>query len=147
MRALVQRVLEASVTVDGSVAGEIGPGLTVFLGIKRDDTTARAEQLARKVAQLRIFPDENGKMNRSLLDVSGELLVVSQFTLYGDTRKGNRPSYAEAAPAEIAESLYRYFVQCCVDLGLRVATGVFQAHMQVRLVNDGPVTLLCSIEK
>src|SRR5579875_702629 len=87
MRALVQRVLEASVTVDGSVAGEIGPGLTVFLGIKRDDTTARAEQLARKVAQLRIFPDENGKMNRSLLDVSGELLVVSQFTLYGDTRK------------------------------------------------------------
>jgi D-tyrosyl-tRNA(Tyr) deacylase len=147
MRALVQRVSEASVIVNGDVTGQIGYGLAVFLGIKSGDTPERAQRLAAKIAQLRIFPDEIGKMNRSLLELSGELLVVSQFTLYADTRKGNRPSYAEAAPAAIAEPLYRHFVQCCGDTGLRVETGVFQAHMQVRLVNDGPVTLLLDIEE
>lgn len=147
MRALVQRVSEASVAVNGDIAGRIGWGLVVFLGIRSDDTSPRAERLARKIAHLRIFSDETGKMNRSLLEFSGELLVVSQFTLYGDTRKGNRPSYSEAASAEVAEPLYRHFVRCCSEAGLRVATGVFQAHMQVRLVNDGPVTLLCAVEE
>ncbi|MGH9584527.1 MAG: D-aminoacyl-tRNA deacylase [Bryobacteraceae bacterium] len=147
MRALVQRVSEASVTAKGGLTGEIGCGLAVFLGIKNGDTPARAERLAHKIAHLRIFPDDSGKMNRSLLEMEGELLVVSQFTLYADTRGGNRPSYGEAAPAEIAEPLYRHFVQCCSGAGLRVATGVFQAHMRVRLVNDGPVTLLCGIEE
>lgn len=146
MRALVQRVSEASVTVHSRLTGQIGRGLAVFLGIRNGDTSARAERLAHKIIHLRIFPDESGKMNRSLLETAGELLVVSQFTLYGDTRKGNRPSYAEAAPAAAAEPLYRHFVQCCIQTGLRVAIGEFRAHMEVRLVNDGPVTLLCSAE-
>ena len=146
MRALVQRVSEASVTVNGDVTGQIGRGLVVFLGIRNNDTPSLADQLARKVIQLRIFPDEEGKMNRSLAEVSGELLVVSQFTLYGDTRKGNRPSYTEAARPELAEKLYNYFVNACRETGMQVATGVFQAHMDVRLVNDGPVTLMCDAE-
>lgn len=147
MRALVQRVSEASVTVAGSVQGQIGRGVLVFLGIGRDDTLRRAEQLARKVLQLRIFPDDEGKMNRSVVEISGELLVVSQFTLYGNTRKGNRPSYAEAAGPDLAQPLYDYFAKLCQDSGLRVATGVFQAYMQVGLVNDGPVTLMCYAEE
>lgn len=146
MRALVQRVLEASVAVNGQVTGEIGRGLLVFVGVKHDDTPPRAEQLAQKVIHLRIFPDENGKMNRSLLEVSGEMLVVSQFTLYGDSRKGNRPSFSEAAPIDLAEELYEYFVAHCRERGVQVFTGVFQAHMQVRLINDGPVTLMCYSE-
>lgn len=146
MRALVQRVSEASVTVNGSITGQIGRGLLVFVGVRRDDTRSRAEQLAQKVISLRIFPDEAGKMNRSLFEVSGELLVVSQFTLYGDTIKGNRPSYSEAAQRELAEELYDYFVLQCRSKGAPVATGVFQAHMEVRLVNDGPVTLMCYSE-
>lgn len=146
MRALVQRVSEASVTVQSRLTGQIGRGMAVFLGIRNGDTPARAERLAHKIAHLRIFPDESGRMNRSLLETAGGLLVVSQFTLYGDTRKGNRPSYAEAAAAATAEPLYRHFVQCCIQTGLRVATGEFQAHMEVRLVNDGPVTVLCSAE-
>ena len=146
MRALVQRVSEASVTVEGAITGRIGRGLLVFLGVRFDDTRHRAEALARKVIQLRIFSDDSDKMNRSLRDISGELLVVSQFTLYGDAAKGNRPSYSEAARPDIAEPLYDYFVQVCRDSGLSVATGIFQARMQVRLVNDGPVTLMCYSE-
>ena len=146
MRALVQRVSEASVAVQGSVTGHIGPGLLVLLGIRSDDTPARGELLARKVVQLRIFPDEEGKMNRSLLDISGEMLVVPQFTLYGETDNGNRPSYSRAARPEMAEPLYEYFLKVCRDSGVSVSTGIFQAHMQVRLINDGPVTLMCYSE-
>jgi D-aminoacyl-tRNA deacylase len=146
MRALVQRVSEASVAVQGLVTGHIGGGLLVLLGIRSDDTPARGELLARKVVQLRIFPDEQGKMNRSLLDVSGEMLVVPQFTLYGETDKGNRPSYSRAARPEMAEPLYEYFLKVCRDRGVSVSTGIFQAHMQVRLINDGPVTLMCYSE-
>jgi D-aminoacyl-tRNA deacylase len=146
MRALVQRVSEASVAVQGLVTGHIGGGLLVLLGIRSDDTPARGELLARKVVQLRIFPDEQGKMNRSLLDISGEMLVVPQFTLYGETDKGNRPSYSRAARPEMAEPLYEYFLKACRDRGVSVSTGIFQAHMQVRLINDGPVTLMCYSE-
>jgi D-aminoacyl-tRNA deacylase len=146
MRALVQRVSEASVLVQGQVTGYIGRGLLVLLGIKFDDTQTRAEQLARKVVQLRIFPDDEGKMNRSLADISGELLIVSQFTLYGDTSKGNRPSYSQAANPDLAKELYDYFIKSCRNQHLNVATGIFQAHMEVRSVNDGPVPLLCYSE-
>ena len=146
MRALLQRVSEASVTVDGLVTGRIGTGLLVFLAVRHDDTRARAEQLAKKVASLRVFPDQEGKMNRSLVDVSGGMLVVSQFTLYGDTKKGTRPSYSEAAPRNLAEELYEYFVMQCRTTGVPVFTGVFQARMDVQLVNDGPVTLMCYAE-
>jgi D-aminoacyl-tRNA deacylase len=146
MRALVQRVSEASVTVNGSTAGQIGRGLLIFLGIKQDDTEMRANQLAQKVLNLRIFPDHEGKMNLNVRDVSGELLVISQFTLYGDTGKGNRPSYTEAATRDLAEPLYEYFVKICRDTGVLVSTGIFQAHMDVRLVNEGPVTLMCYSE-
>jgi D-tyrosyl-tRNA(Tyr) deacylase len=143
MRALVQRVSEANVTVGGVVTGAIGRGLVVLLGIGRSDTELNAEQLAQKVVSLRIFPDAEGKMNRSAADMGAELLIVSQFTLYGDTRKGNRPSYSDAARPEIAEPLYGYFVEACRNFRLRIATGVFQAHMELHLVNDGPVTLMC----
>lgn len=146
MRALVQRVSEASVVVDGVVRGLIGRGLLAFLGIRRNDTELQADQLANKVLRLRIFADEEGKMNRSLLEWGGELLVISQFTLYGETRKGNRPSYSEAAPPETARHLYDYFIKVCRQTGIKVETGVFQAHMDVRLVNDGPVTLMCYSE-
>src|SRR5579875_1037742 len=113
MRALVQRVSRASVTVDGKIVGQIGKGLLVLLGVKSGDTAAQCEVLSQKVVQLRIFPDSEGKMNRSLLEMGGELLVVSQFTLYGDTTKGNRPSYSEAAPAQLAKPLYEYFIDNC----------------------------------
>jgi D-aminoacyl-tRNA deacylase len=147
MRALVQRVSEASVLVDSSIVAQIRRGLLIFLGIRHDDTETRAEQLATKIGQLRIFPDSAGKMNLSLRDISGEMLIVSQFTLYGDTRKGNRPSYAEAAKPEKALELYQRFVESCRSRGVPVATGVFQAHMEVRLINDGPVTIWCDSEK
>ncbi len=142
MVALVQRVSEASVSVDVTVIGAIGTGLLVLLGVHRDDTEAEVEWVAKKVANLRIFPDEEGRMNRSLLDMGGEALVVSQFTLYGDTRKGNRPSFTESAPPEQAEALYEVFVAALRRLlGRPVPTGVFGADMDVRLTNDGPVTL------
>src|SRR3954447_17841008 len=146
MRILVQRVLEASVSVDGDVVGQIGRGLLVFLGVRKNDTQHNAEQLVKKLSDLRIFPDLAGRMNLSLLDISGQLLVVSQFTLYADTRKGNRPSYDDAAPVSLAKPLYDHFVQHCRDVGLSLESGVFQAHMHVELINDGPVTLLCSSE-
>jgi D-aminoacyl-tRNA deacylase len=140
--ALVQRVTEASVTVGEEVAGAIGPGLLVLLGVHHTDTDAEAAWVAKKVANLRVFPDEAGRMNRSLLETGGEALVVSQFTLYGDTRKGNRPSFVESAPPERAEALYEAFVaEFGRLLGRAVPTGVFGAMMGVRLTNDGPVTL------
>jgi D-tyrosyl-tRNA(Tyr) deacylase len=141
MRALLQRVTEARVTVDGSVTGEIGAGLVVLLGVSKLDTEADAEFVAQKVLNLRIFEDEQGKMNRGLLDTGGAMLVVSQFTLYGDCRKGRRPSFDDAAPAEQARALYEHFV-AVARRSVRVETGIFQAHMAVSLVNDGPVTLI-----
>jgi D-aminoacyl-tRNA deacylase len=143
MRALLQRVSRASVTAEGSLVGQIGAGLLVFLGVGANDTKQEAERLARKVVQLRLFPDEEGKMNLSLADICGELLIVSQFTLYGDARRGNRPSYSEAARPETARYLYEHFVAICRGKGFRVSTGIFQAHMQVELINDGPVTIMC----
>lgn len=142
MRALLQRVTEARVTVDQVITGEIGPGLLVLLGVSKLDTEADAEFVVQKVLNLRIFEDENGKMNRSILDTGGAMLVVSQFTLYGDCRKGRRPSFDDAAPAEQARALYEHFVEATRRAGLRVETGIFQAHMAVSLVNDGPVTLI-----
>src|SRR5580692_7971092 len=134
MRALIQRVTEARVTVDQSITGEIGPGLLVLLGVSKLDTEADAEFVAGKVLNLRIFEDDEGKMNRSVLDTEGSLLVVSQFTLYGDCRKGRRPSFDDAAPAEQARALYEHFV-AIARRSVRVETGVFQAHMAVSLVN------------
>ena len=147
MRAVVQRVSRASVTVGGRVAGEIGAGLLILLGVSRTDNPESAAYLAEKIVNLRIFPDEAGKMNRSLLDTHGSALVVSQFTLYGDTRGGRRPSYIQAASPEDANRLYEEFVQAMRALGVQVATGVFQAHMEVELLNDGPVTILLDSEK
>jgi len=146
VRALVQRVCAARVLVDGGVVGEIGPGLLVFLGVTHGDNEEGARYLAGKVAGLRVFEDEDGKMNRGVTDVGGAVLAVSQFTLYGDCRKGRRPSFDAAARPETALALYERFVQELRILGLRVATGIFQAHMQVELTNDGPVTLLLERE-
>ena len=142
MRAVVQRVTEARVVVDGAVTGEIGAGLMVLLGVAKSDTPADSGFLAEKILNLRVFSDEAGKMNRSLLETGGALLVVSQFTLYGDCRKGRRPSFDLAAPAEQARSLYEQFVAAARRTGTRVETGVFQATMAVSLTNDGPVTLV-----
>jgi D-aminoacyl-tRNA deacylase len=142
MVALVQRVSSARVTVDGEVTGEIGLGLLVLLGVHHSDSEQEGEWLAKKVANLRIFGDEEGKMNRSVLEIGGDALVVSQFTLYGDARKGNRPSFVESAPPEQAERLYEDFVaRLGRHLGRAVETGVFAAMMDVELVNSGPVTL------
>ena len=142
MVALVQRVREASVTVDDEVVGAIGPGLLILLGVHRDDTAAERDWLARKCAHLRIFADDEELMNRSLKDVGGEALVVSQFTLYGSTARGNRPSFTDSAPPDVAEPLYEQFVDALADhLDAPVATGIFGAMMDVHLVNDGPVTL------
>ena len=142
MRAVVQRVAKAGVSVDNELVGSIGQGLVVLLGVGREDTEKDMGYLAEKVVNLRIFDDENGKMNISVLDIKGELLVVSQFTLYGDCRKGKRPGYDRAARPEAAAELYKGFVERCKDYGIKVETGVFQAMMQVELQNDGPVTLL-----
>ena len=147
MRAVIQRVTRASVSVEGRVAGEIDAGLLILLGVSRTDNLESASYLAEKIANLRIFSDEAGKMNLSLLDVGGSALVVSQFTLYGDTRGGRRPSYIQAAPPEEANRLYEEFIRSMRALGVDVKTGVFQAHMQVELANDGPVTILLDSEK
>ena len=142
MRAVIQRVTRARVTVDGAVIGEIGKGLVVLLGVARDDTKSDADYLASKIVALRIFDDADGKMNVSVKDVGGGLLVVSQFTLYGDVRRGLRPSWSDAAPPEIAEPLYNEFVESSRKLIEPVETGSFRAMMEVELVNDGPVTLI-----
>jgi len=142
MRAVVQRVTTSDVKVDDDIVGRIGPGLLVLLGVSRSDEEKDAAYLADKVAHLRIFEDDEGKMNRSLLETSGEALVVSQFTLLADCRKGRRPSFVEAAPPDRAEQLYEYFVEQLRLKGIRVSTGQFQAKMAVSLVNDGPVTLI-----
>ena len=142
MRALLQRVSRANVAVDDSVVGEIGAGLLILLGVAKSDTSQDAEFLADKILNLRVFPDDAGKMNRSLLESNGDLLIISQFTLHGDCRKGRRPSFYAAAPAEQARALYETFVGLARRSGLRVETGVFKAHMDVSLVNDGPVTLM-----
>jgi D-tyrosyl-tRNA(Tyr) deacylase len=147
MRAVVQRVSRAKVLVGGDVTGEIGPGLMVLLGVGREDTAAVAVALAEKTANLRIFEDENEKMNLSLLDVKGGALVVSQFTLYGDARGGRRPSFIAAALPELAKTLYEEFCGALRKLGVSVGTGIFQATMSVELVNEGPVTILLDSEK
>jgi D-aminoacyl-tRNA deacylase len=147
MRAVVQRVTSARVIVDGSVTGQIAAGLLVLVAVGRDDTAAVAASMAEKVANLRIFNDEQGKMNRSLLDIGGAALAVSQFTLYGDARGQRRPSFIQAAPPERGKTLYDEFVRALKTLGVKVETGVFQTHMSVELVNDGPVTILLDSDK
>ena len=142
MRAVLTRVKSASVTVDGKVIGKIGPGFLILLGVTHEDTEAQAVKLADKLMGLRIFEDENEKMNRSLADVGGQVLVVSQFTLYGNCKKGRRPEFLAAARPEIAVPLYEKFVALCRDKGFHVETGEFGAYMQVESVNDGPVTLI-----
>jgi len=147
MRAVVQRVSRAKVTVAGDITGEIGLGLVVLLGVGREDSEADADYLAEKITGLRIFEDDGGKMNRSVVDVGGAVLVVSQFTLYGDVRKGKRPSFDDAAPPQRARELYEYFVQKIQAAGLRCETGRFQEMMAVELVNEGPVTILLDSAK
>jgi D-tyrosyl-tRNA(Tyr) deacylase len=142
MRAVVERVSRAKVTVNGWIAGEIGMGLLVLLGVGRDDSESDVNYMAEKIAGLRIFEDADGKMNRSVLDVGGSVLAVSQFTLYGDVRRGKRPSFDDAAPPEPARRLYELFVERVRAAGLRCETGRFQEMMQVELVNEGPVTIL-----
>jgi D-aminoacyl-tRNA deacylase len=142
VKAVIQRVSRAEVSVAGEPVGSIGHGLCVFLGIGKDDGKSNADHLAEKIKNLRIFEDENGKMNRSVEEVREEVLVVSQFTLYGDCRKGNRPSFSDAAPPDQAEKLYEYFVRQLRGAGLTVTTGQFKARMDVNLVNDGPVTFI-----
>ena len=147
MRAIVQRVAQARVRVEGRTTGEIQNGLVVLLGVAKGDNEAAAEQLAEKIWGLRIFSDDQGRMNRSLEESGGAVLAVSQFTLYGDCRKGRRPSFDRAAPAEQARTLYDSFVEALRRRGARVETGVFQAMMDVELVNDGPVTLLLDTDR
>ncbi|MGH9780106.1 MAG: D-aminoacyl-tRNA deacylase [Candidatus Acidiferrales bacterium] len=147
MRAVVQRVSEARVRVDGKVTGEIGPGLLVLLGVAKTDDAVAAGQLAAKIHGLRLFNDADQKMNLSLDEVGGAVLAVSQFTLYADCRKGRRPGFDRAAPAELARALYDEFVAALRGLGARVETGVFQAMMEVELVNDGPVTVLVDTDR
>lgn len=142
MRVVLQRIKEGTVTVDEEVAGRTGQGLCLFVAIAKGDTERDAAQLAEKVADLRIFDDRDGKMNRSLREVNGEVLIVSEFTLYGDCTRGRRPSFGRAAAPEEAGRLYSYFVQKVTGLGFKVATGKFQAKMDVQIINDGPVTLI-----
>ena len=147
MRAVVQRVTRANVTIDGEIAGKIENGLVVLLGIARDDTTEDADYLVAKIIALRIFDDPEGKMNRSLKDIDGGLLIISQFTLYGDVRRGLRPSWSDAAAPEVAEPLYDYFVESSRKLLGRIETGSFRKMMLVELINDGPVTILLDSRK
>ena len=147
MRAVVQRVSRAQVTVEGEVTGHVGLGLLVLLGVAREDQEADATYLAEKICGLRIFEDDEGKMNRSVSDVGGGVLVVSQFTLYGDVRRGKRPSFDAAAPPEIARRLYEFFVERVRAAGLTCATGRFQEMMKVELINEGPVTILLDSKK
>jgi D-tyrosyl-tRNA(Tyr) deacylase len=145
VRAVVQRVSRAAVRVDGKTVGACGAGLVVLVGVRHEDTSEAAERLAAKIARLRIFPDDEGRFDRSLLDTGGEALVVSQFTLLADTRKGNRPSFTDAAPPEQAEPLVERFADALRELGVKAETGVFGAQMEVELVNDGPVTIVLGV--
>jgi D-tyrosyl-tRNA(Tyr) deacylase len=147
MRALLQRVTSASVTIDEQIVGQIGLGLLVLLGVGKDDSEVQVKTLADKIVHMRIFGDDEGKMNRSLLDIGGEVLVVSQFTLYADIRRGRRPSFTNAAPPSLAEPLVERFKDAIAAYGLSVADGIFGAHMQVELVNDGPVTIWMDSEE
>jgi D-tyrosyl-tRNA(Tyr) deacylase len=147
MRAVIQRVSRASVKIDGAIHGKISQGMLVLLGIRGSDDVSDLQWLAEKVVNLRIFEDRQGKMNKSLADIDGEMLIISQFTLYGDCRKGRRPGFSSAAAPEIAEPLYRRFIEEVKNRQVKVATGIFQASMEVELVNDGPVTLLLDSEK
>lgn len=147
MRAVVQRVSRAAVRVERKTVGEIGPGLMVLVGVSGADTAESAASLAEKVATLRIFPDEAGKMNRSVGEIGGAVLAVSQFTLFGDVRRGRRPSFIAAAPPEVAEPLYEKFLEALRGYGLHVESGVFRAMMEVELVNDGPVTILIDTDR
>lgn len=147
MRAVVQRVLSSKVTVEGNVVGEIEKGFNVLLGIHKEDTIEDVNYLTEKIVNLRVFEDENGKLNKSLLEVGGELLIVSQFTLYGDCRKGRRPNFMDALGGEEAKTLYKIFVDKCKTYGLKVEQGVFGADMKVAIENDGPVTLLLESNK
>ena len=147
MRAVVQRVTESSVTVDGAITGSIGKGLMVLIGVEEGDTEKDAEYIAKKVSALRVFDDENGVMNLSVQDIGGEILAVSQFTLLGDVRKGNRPSYFTAAGPDEADALYRKVIEKIEEKGIHVEEGVFQAEMMVKIHNDGPVTILLESRK
>lgn len=147
MRAVVQRVSQSRVTVDGTVTGEIKRGLMVLLGVAEGDTEKDAEYMVGKISGLRIFMDEDEKMNLSVKDIGGDILAVSQFTLYGDVRKGKRPSFSTAARPEEANRLYRYFIECCQKRGIKVEEGIFQAEMLVKIHNDGPVTILLDSQK
>lgn len=147
MRAVIQRVSHAKVEVNQEVIGSVQKGLMVLFGVGREDDESDADYLVSKIVNLRIFEDEADKMNLSLLDIQGELLVVSQFTLYGDVRKGRRPGFDQAAPPARADELYQYFVEKAKEQGIAVATGQFQAHMEVSLLNDGPVTILLDSKK
>lgn len=141
MKLIVQRVAHANVEVDGKIVGKIGKGFLVLCGITHTDTKENADYLAKKLCNLRVFEDENEKMNLSMKDVNGELLIISQFTLYADCSGGNRPSFVNAAKPEIANSLYEYFLEKCKEYGIKVEHGIFGAHMKVSLLNDGPVTI------
>ncbi|WP_026475762.1 D-aminoacyl-tRNA deacylase [Alkaliphilus transvaalensis] len=147
MRAVAQRIKEGRVEVAGEVTGAIDGGLLIYLGVGQEDTSQDVKFMAEKLSNLRIFEDEEGKMNRSLLDVGGKMLVVSQFTLYGDCRKGRRPNFTDAGKPEVADQLYLEFVNTCKEMGIEVQTGVFQAHMEVHSINDGPVTMLIDSKK
>jgi D-tyrosyl-tRNA(Tyr) deacylase len=147
MRAVVQRVTKASVSVDNEVVGKISNGIVVLLGVGKDDTEEDAKYLAEKIVNLRIFDDEDGKMNLSLLDVKGQALIISQFTLYGDCRRGRRPSYSDSAPPDLAKALYEKFIELVKNYDVHVETGIFAAHMLVEIHNDGPVTLLLDSKK
>jgi len=147
MRALIQRVSHASVTADGKVVGQIGHGLLVLLGVGQDDSEVQVKALADKIVYLRIFGDDEGKMNRSLLDIGGQVLVVSQFTLYADVRRGRRPSFTNAAPPSLAEPLVERFKAAIAAYGLTIADGIFGAYMEVELCNDGPVTIWMDSEE
>jgi D-aminoacyl-tRNA deacylase len=147
MRAVVQRVSQASVSIRGARVGSIGPGLVVLLGIHKEDTEKEIQWMTDKIVHLRIFEDERGKMNRSLVDIGKEMLIVSQFTLYGDCRKGRRPGYSSAAPPEKAEPMYRKFIELVKKHKIQTATGQFQEMMEVSITNSGPVTLLLDSEK
>lgn len=147
MRAVVQRVSSSKVVVEDNIVGSIGNGLLVFLGVGREDDVKDVSYLVEKIIGLRIFEDKAGKMNLSLLDIKGEILVVSQFTLYGDVRKGKRPNFTSSAPSEIAEDLYKDFILKCKDYDIKVQNGIFGANMEVSLINDGPVTILIDSKK